>query len=270
MRKTTMAIVLAATIAANGVEELVRGTRKMPTAEKRAEIYQRYRQRQTMKEGGIVVRPDPMRKRVVLMDVRSEVPRHVLDAVAAEIARSLSIEVDVLDHDGGFDTRLPENALQDQRIGLLIVFAHATGFPTTLLVAPESRWAVIDTGRLAADKNAGKLEERVHKETLRALAIAGGAANTLHGECLLRPVENLSDLDHLKARTLSPEPLMRMREHMTALGIRPVVSATYRRACQEGWAPAPTNDVQRAIWEQVRADKERGPAKPITIRPPGT
>ena len=25
----------------------------------------------------------------------------------------------------------------------------------------------------------------------------------------------------------------------------------YRQACQEGWAPAPTNAVQRAIWNKV-------------------
>ena len=37
--------------------------------------------------------------------------------------------------------------------------------------------------------------------------------------------------------------------------------ATYKRACREGWAPTPTNDVQRAIWEKVHAI----PDKPLTI-----
>ena len=36
---------------------------------------------------------------------------------------------------------------------------------------------------------------------------------------------------------------------------------TYKSACQEGWAPEPTNDVQRTIWKQVHAV----PDKPITI-----
>ena len=36
----------------------------------------------------------------------------------------------------------------------------------------------------------------------------------------------------------------------------------------EGWAPAPTNDIQKAIFERVKADKERGPSKPLTIAPP--
>ena len=42
----------------------------------------------------------------------------------------------------------------------------------------------------------------------------------------------------------------------------------YRVAVQEGWAQPPTNDYQKAVWEQVKADKERGPTNPITIPPP--
>ena len=37
------------------------------------------------------------------------------------------------------------------------------------------------------------------------------------------------------------------------LGILPVRTTTYLQACQEGWAPMPTNAVQKAIWEKVRA-----------------
>ena len=43
--------------------------------------------------------------------------------------------------------------------------------------------------------------------------------------------------------------------------------ATYRRACVEGWAPRPTNDVQRAIWRSVAAERVKGPANPIRILP---
>ncbi len=78
----------------------------------------------------------------------------------------------------------------------------------------------------------------------------------------------LEALDANRLMLPSPDPVMRMVNGAMARGIDTVRTDTYRRACQEGWAPAPTNDVQRAIWEQVRADKERGPTKPITISPP--
>ena len=33
------------------------------------------------------------------------------------------------------------------------------------------------------------------------------------------------------------------------LGIGQVIRATYRSAVRDGWAPPPTNDYQRAIWD---------------------
>jgi len=41
----------------------------------------------------------------------------------------------------------------------------------------------------------------------------------------------------------------------------------YLKACQEGWAPVPTNDYQKAVWERVRSEKERGPANGLRIEP---
>ena len=51
-------------------------------------------------------------------------------------------------------------------------------------------------------------------------------------------------------------------------GFEPAIIATYETACREGWAPAPTNDVQKAIWAKTLDEKERGPTNPITIPPP--
>jgi hypothetical protein len=60
-----------------------------------------------------------------------------------------------------------------------------------------------------------------------------------------------------------------IRRNMKARGITQTMISSYLKACEQGWAPAPTNDYQRAIWEKVKADKERGPTNPITIPPPG-
>jgi hypothetical protein len=50
---------------------------------------------------------------------------------------------------------------------------------------------------------------------------------------------------------------------MKPLGVLPAQRATYLKACEEGWAPAPTNDVQKAIWDKVHAM----PTEPIKIKP---
>ena len=45
----------------------------------------------------------------------------------------------------------------------------------------------------------------------------------------------------------------RAEKYMEKCGVTPLRIATYRQACREGWAPAPTNDVQKAIWDKVHA-----------------
>ena len=137
-----------------------------------------------------------------------------------------------------------------------------------LLVAPEARWAMINAHPLLSDGSKGKFLDRITKVMWRAFAYVGGAAHTIQGNCVMRPVENLSDIDRLNASTISPAPEMGIREHLTAIGVRPIVKMSYKKACIEGWAPAPTNDIQKAIWEQAKADKERGPTNPLTIPPP--
>lgn len=59
-----------------------------------------------------------------------------------------------------------------------------------------------------------------------------------------------------------------VRRLLPEAGFEPAVVATYQTACREGWAPAPTNGWQRAIWERALSEKERGPTNPILILPP--
>ena len=69
--------------------------------------------------------------------------------------------------------------------------------------------------------------------------------------------------------SFSPESYTKISTFMKDVGYLTARRDTYYGACREGWAPAPTNDVQKAIFDQVKADKERGPTNPITIPPPG-
>jgi len=52
-----------------------------------------------------------------------------------------------------------------------------------------------------------------------------------------------------------------VKKYLGAAGVTPMKRTIYQRACQEGWVPPLTNDVQRAIWAKVHAI----PDKPITI-----
>ena len=49
------------------------------------------------------------------------------------------------------------------------------------------------------------------------------------------------------------QPMMR---HLPTIGVLQDKMTSYRKACQEGWAPAPTNEYQKAVWEQERGTKK--------------
>ena len=243
-------------------------TRGKPSAEERARLMQRYRERRIAKDGGMVVKEDMANRYIAVVNAQKRVPHADVEAFAAAISERYSIMAVVECRDGEVTFESVGAALKKRNVGAALVFADVPCWPI-LMVAPETRWATVNVAALASDgADATRLRDRFVKEAWRAFAYVGGAADTLRDECLMRPVETLVDIDHLKAKTLSPEPEMRMRQHLAALGVRPVVRATYREACREGWAPAPTNDIQRAIAEQVKADKERGPTNPILIPPP--
>jgi hypothetical protein len=153
---------------------------------------------------------------------------------------------------------LARNVLKGDNGGAVIVLTQETGQPSILL-APEEKWVIVNVSALMSEKNSKELlEERAQKELWRALAHLMGAANSTFEPCLMKPVFSLEDLDALKARSISPEPIRKISIAAKKMGINPYIMTTYRKACEEGWAPMPTNSFQKAIWEDVKAKKAAG------------
>ena len=53
----------------------------------------------------------------------------------------------------------------------------------------------------------------------------------------------------------------RWTDYLKNLGVTPAYQRTYKQACIEGWAPNPTNEYQKAIWDRVHA----APKNPMKI-----
>ena len=158
--------------------------------------------------------------------------------------------------------------MKEKSAGAAVLIGEEDGLPA-IIVAPEKSWAVVNVTALAGDfppKDA--LAVRARKELVRAAAWALGAGESMMKPCIMQYEPTLAALDANRLMMPSPDPVMRMVNGAMARGIDTIREDTYRRACEEGWAPAPTNDVQKAIWAKVKADKERGPTNPITIPPP--
>ena len=78
----------------------------------------------------------------------------------------------------------------------------------------------------------------------------------------MSPVTKVSDLDAITESSLPVDVLSRFPEYMKSLGVTPARQVRYRDACQQGWAPQPTNDYQRVIWEEYHSE----PTEPIRIK----
>ena len=146
-------------------------------------------------------------------------------------------------------------------VGAAVLIVEDDSLPMTL-VAPEKRWTIFNIKPLLADApDKVRAEERFNKMLWCAVARTLGAGYSGYKPCVLVPFTSLSALDYNPATKPCPEPFNKMIDTGAEYGIKTITIASYRDACRRGWAPVPTNDVQKAIWDEVHAL----PASPIKI-----
>ena len=195
--------------------------------------------------GGYIVQPRET-KVISIVSEQSTVSDDVLSGFASEMQTMLTIPVVV-------------NAKEDVGLTLKVREGEAD---IPLIVMPDNASAIVNIKALSADNPSHEvLDTRVCKELWRGLIYTIGGGNTYLQQCVMKQVSSIAELDALPSKTACPDAFMRVTESAKALGIQPVRRVTYRQACKEGWAPAPTNDVQKAIWNETR----QLPTKPINI-----
>lgn len=121
-----------------------------------------------------------------------------------------------------------------------VLFADCPSMPL-VVASPDGRWAVVNA--LALPGAGARLEAVAWRAAALALGAGWGAGAP-------GPEEHNALVDAARAR-----------------GAGRVEVASYRDACRAGWAPAPADAAQRAVWEEARAERERGPARGLLIVP---
>ena len=119
--------------------------------------------------------------------------------------------------------------------------------------------AALEKGLCSEESKKKFFIPRCRKEFIRAYCYACGAGGSNFKDNLMT-ITKTSDLDFCGEFI----PADTKRSIQTALherGLEPQIFKTYLRACNEGTAPAPTNEYQKAIWEKVHAI----PDKPLKI-----
>lgn len=204
------------------------------------------------KTGGKLKEPNTQKGRFVYVNCQKDVAPEFLAAHAQKIATALKVAIDV--EDGSF--ALPNPPVKGEAC-LFIVSDPA--LPMSL-VAPESRWAMVNLAPLKTQKKQF-FDARVKKELSRAFSFLAGAPNSQFEMALTGCVVKPEGLDELANDDIPFDVMRRIESYMRGYGIAPYKLTSYRKACQEGWAPSPTNDVQKAIWDEVH----ELPTKPIKI-----
>lgn len=131
------------------------------------------------------------------------------------------------------------------------------------LVAMEAKWGLVNVAQLKQDSpKTLTLIRRLDKLVSRvATNLLGGNMSLQVKFSAMQPVFSLEELDCLEGNAFSPMALTQMMFTIGKMGLSMSEDTTYEQACMEGWAPPPTNEIQKAIWDEIRSL----PQKPIKI-----
>ena len=161
---------------------------------------------------------------------------------------------------GAFE--LAEKLVAEPSVGAGAILVEDGKLPIFTL-SPDRRWGILNVAPLKADNPAPELLiRRFTKVYWNIIARTLGAGTSSYPGCVLVPFTDLKELDAIRAVKPCPEPFNKMIDTGKIYGINTISIATYRTACQQGWAPPPKDEVQKKIWDETR----ELPANPLKIK----
>lgn len=214
------------------------------------------------KIGGFLKRPDLAKGKVVFVNSQTLVTESEMSDAVTELSRTVRAKIEITKaEDVSFKNIVSVlKGLENASVGIFLV--ENNDYPTTIMIAPEDKWAIVNVSALNADKPARPfLIARTKKEMVRAFLMLCGGYESTFANSLMGNINSVQELDKITDYRPPMDVVGRARKFLPKVGVdtRPMV--TYAQAVKEGWAPAPTNEYQQAIWNKVRAV----PKKPMKI-----
>lgn len=140
--------------------------------------------------------------------------------------------------------------------GAVVLFYERAGSPT-LTCFPEDAVALVNLQPFQ-NPEYNTYRKRLVKEFWRSVALVlGGYGNQMQMGSALQAAFSVKDLDDIPGVSLSPLQINAIQNAKGKLKIFGKHSVPYSRACREGWAPAPTNEVQRALYNRFNDPTSR-------------
>lgn len=218
-----------------------------------AEIRARRAAIETKRFGGRLRKPNSATGKVVFLNGQKSVARADLQICFEEIEARFRIVQEVRDI-AEVNPVNPAKAIADAGAQIGVILVDAPDLPP-LLVAPEAGWATVNVRAIAANASDAKVvARRVRVEIMRGFGLVAGAAFMGRDQIVLRrDILCASDLDMVQREAYGMEVAAAIEKGLPARGVNPWRISTYRVACEEGWAPAPTNDAQKVIWDEIHS-----------------
>ena len=217
------------------------------------------------KFGGVLVQPGSRQGCVGFLNAQSKVPEKEITKVMANLKRLVKQDMRMVSVSVN---GIPSRADVEKADVTVAVFAVNDPALPALLAAPEERWSLVNVAKLGVGLSNSAasdvlLATRFRAELMRAFSLVAGGASSQYPNNIHMATE-VAQLDSMDADALTMDVIQRCQNHLLKnLNVRPERIVTYKKACEEGWAPAPTNDVQKAIWDKVH----QLPTEPIKIKP---
>ena len=126
-----------------------------------------------------------------------------------------------------------------------------------LSVFPEDRIGLINVDRFSPVL----LDKLLLREIWRTIGFTGGTGYAPYRGCVMQPAFNDNEIAGLMGDVLQPMTLQPFRKFEARFKMKRSRMVSYEIACEQGWAPAPTNEIQKAIWNKVHA----APKNPMKI-----
>ena len=184
-----------------------------------------------------------------------------LEAVKANLDRFGLCPSEAVRRQLAGDALAEGHAAAKESCGVVMLVDGAEDAPL-VTVYPEEHLAIIDMTALSKGAGgSGVRQDRVEKLAWRAIGHLVGCGAPDGYTCVMKPARNMAELDAMPNKFIHPATFFKARPYFDMCGVTPARKGTYESACQQGWAPAPTNDVQKAIWDKVHAV----PATPMKI-----
>lgn len=210
--------------------------------------------------GGQLIKPGTYIKSIAFVDAQNLLPESEVRSVA-----------EFIDDETGFcvktvkmETTDPATIKAAVDSDIFIILKNDPKSPT-LLIAPEDRWAIVNFANLVDDLPAARAKQkffipRARKEIIKAFSLlCGGGSSQFPSNIMNTTCPR--ELDKVKEQ-IPTDMLNNYIEYLGKLGYKPKELIPYEIACEEGWAPAPTNEVQKTLWNRVREP----PSEPLKIK----